>query len=485
MHRFAASSAGSSSSLCLPGLPSASVATNVAQDQQNTWKMLMDMQQQMISFQTGLMRALETATVAATAARGAADAAQGSGRPSEPSGPEPASVPNVRFGQSTNRIHPIKELHDEALKCFEKQALLHERNVLKLVRTQKEIDRLTSVISAMEQSKYNELKFIYPSGTSPFKAPSDVAEMNEALQESLENDYVLSFTIPKGTSRRNAMNISHHASNTFIRKATLQAQNAHLASVKTLSSKQVFLASCASLKFKQQEWPDLGLEDVERQGVDPKAAEYHALEIYRKMIDKVRRKAAVEEKKKDDDLKKKEEVSKKLEDEKPGNLLVSVVRKVIKKEQNDSSMEVETDDKEGFKDIVKAADDFASKVGSGKGIDKDKIHKRKGKGKSLKKETSQIKSKSKGNPKGNTKGKRGKSTKSNITNGKGPKNVESPGRTGRKNTRKGGKKNTGKSGSKGKDNDGKRRQSKERSKVTFSDVECFFMELMKGAGVED
>ena len=194
MHRLAASSAGSSSSLCLPGLPSASVATNFAQDQQNTWKMLMDMQQQMISFQTGLMRALETATVAATAARGAADAAQGSGRPSGPSGPpEPASVPNVRFGQSTNRIHPIKELHDEALKYFEKQALLHERNVLKLVRTQKEIDRLTSVISAMEQSKYNELKFIYPPGTSPFKAPSDVAEMNEALQESLENDYVLSF----------------------------------------------------------------------------------------------------------------------------------------------------------------------------------------------------------------------------------------------------------------------------------------------------
>ena len=158
----------------------------------------------------------------------------------------------------------------------------HERHVLKLVRTQKEIDRLMSVISAMEQSKYNELKFIYPPGTSPFKAPSDVAEINEAFQKSSENDYVLSFTIPKGTSRRNAMNISHHASNTFIRKVTLQAQNAHLASVKTLSSKQVFLASCASLKFKQQEWPDLGLEDVERQGVDPKAAEYHALKSIEK-----------------------------------------------------------------------------------------------------------------------------------------------------------------------------------------------------------
>ena len=120
------------------------------------------------------------------------------------------------------------------------------------------------------------------------------------------------------------MNISHHASNTFFSKVTLQAQNAHLASVKTLSSNQVFLAS---LKFKQQEWPDLGLEEVDQ------AAEHYAPEIFRKMVDKVRPKAAVEEKKKDDDLRKKEEVSKELEDEKPGNLLVSVVRKVIKEEQ--------------------------------------------------------------------------------------------------------------------------------------------------------
>ena len=188
-----------------------------------------------------------------------------------------------------------------------------------------------------------------PPGTPLFKALWDVSEMNEVLQESLENDYVLSFTIPKGTSRRNAMNINHHASNTFIRKVTLQAQTAHLASVKTLSSK---------------EWPDMGLEGVDRQGVDLKAAEHHALEIYRKKIDKVRRKAAAEEKKKTMTWGRKRRCPKKVEDEKPGNLLVSVVRKVIKEKQSDSNMVVVTNNKEGFKDTVQAADDFASRVGS-------------------------------------------------------------------------------------------------------------------------
>ena len=144
---------------------------------------------------------------------------------------------------------------------------------------------------------------------------------------------------------------------------------------------------------------------MDRQGVDPKAAEHHALEIYLTMMYNVRQKDAVEEKKKDNDLKRTEEVSEKLDDEKPGNLLVSVVRKVIKEEQSDSSMAVETDNNEGFKDIVKAADDSASKVGSRTGVDKDKIHKGKGKGNSLKEKHCRSKSKSKGNPKGNPKGK--------------------------------------------------------------------------------
>ena len=122
--------------------------------------------------------------------------------------------------------------------------------------------------------------------------------MNEALLESLENDYVL---IIHDSERHEQKKRGEHQpsreQHLFFRKVTLQAQTAHLTSVKRLSSKQVFLESCASLKVKQQEWPDLGLEDVDRQGVDPKAAEHHAREIYRKRIDKVRQEAAAEEEK--------------------------------------------------------------------------------------------------------------------------------------------------------------------------------------------
>ena len=77
-------------------------------------------------------------------------------------------------------------------------------------------------------------------------------------------------------------------------------------------------------------------------------------------------------------------MSKKLEDAKPGNLIISVIRKVIKEEQGDSNMGVESNDGDVVKDIEKAADAFASRVGACHNVEKDTIQKGKGNGSSPK-----------------------------------------------------------------------------------------------------
>ena len=84
-------------------------------------------------------------------------------------------------------------------------------------------------------------------------------------------------------------------------------------------------------------------------------------------------------------------MSKKLEDASPGNPPVQAARKVIREEQGDSNMLLETSDGDGFKDIVKAADAFTSRVSAGHGVDKDKIHRGRGNGGSPKEKTSQAK----------------------------------------------------------------------------------------------
>ena len=70
---------------------------------------------------------------------------------------------------------------------------------------------------------------------------------------------------------------------------------------------------------------------------------------------------------------------------------VPAARRVIREEQDDSNMVLETSDGDGFKDIVKAADAFTSRVGAGHGVDKDKIHRGRCNGGVPKEKTSQAK----------------------------------------------------------------------------------------------
>ena len=86
--------------------------------------------------------------------------------------------------------------------------------------------------------------------------------------------------------------------------------------------------------------------------------------------------------------------------------------------------------KTGSKDIVKAANDFASRSVLEKQLTKTKSTGAKGKEILSTNKTSQIKIKSKGNPKSNPKGKRGKSTQSDKTDGTGPKKVATLARPG-------------------------------------------------------
>ena len=133
-------------------------------------------------------------------------------------------------------------------------------------------------------------------------------------------------------------------------------------------------------------------------------------------------------------------MSEKLEDANPGNLLVSVVRKVIKEEQGDSNMVVETSDRDGFREIVKAADAFASRVGAGHGVDMDKNPQgqrqwRLSQRKDLAGQRQQQ---------GKFQGEQWKAQKDWQEIWQRFKNVVSPGKTGRKSTSSDGKKNTGK-----------------------------------------
>ena len=259
-----------------------------------------------------------------------------------------------------------------------------------------------------------------------------------------DSDYRMAVDIPQGASKRQAMNIVHHAVATFIRQVNVEAQEAHLEGLQKICSKRVYMEACSNLKFKKADWPDLGFEDVECPQVDATKAEKKALEIYGKTVDRVRKKVADDEQKKKDDDKKKEETAKKLEGEKPSNLLVDVVRKVVKEEHG-----------EGDEDLEKAADAFTNTV-RGKispaspakpaaiGTPQGKEPKG-GKAKGMKGKSDAGK--------GGKKGKFGKNGSGGPGKGPDPKNGHSPGAgrgVGKRGTAKDGQKGKGRGGKSGK-----------------------------------
>ena len=134
---------------------------------------------------------------------------------------------------------------------------------------------------------------------------------------------------------------------------------------------------------------------------------------------------------------------------------------------------------------MKAADDFASKVGSGKGVDKDKIHKRKGKGTSSKKKHRRSKIRAREIPSVIPMEKKKVHTvKQNRWKGSKKRGISRQDR-GEKHRKRWKEKHRKKWFERKKQRRQEWRQSKEGSKVTYSDVECFFVKLMKGANEED
>ena len=98
----------------------------------------------------------------------------------------------------------------------------------------------------------------------------------------------------------------------------------------------------------------------------------------------------------------------------------------------------EKNDGDGVKDIEKAADAFASRVGANSGGGGDKIHRGKGNGSFPKDKTSHAKGKSKGDSIGNN----GKLKMDGKKAGKGSNNGVSAGKTGGKTAGNDGKKCT-------------------------------------------
>ena len=63
----------------------------------------------------------------------------------------------------------------------------------------------------------------YPAGTRPFKCQSDMVELDESLGEAIREKYVFQIEVPQGSSRKEALAITHHAFTKESKRINLEA----------------------------------------------------------------------------------------------------------------------------------------------------------------------------------------------------------------------------------------------------------------------
>lgn len=155
-------------------------------------------------------------------------------------------------------------------------------------------------------------------------------ELDEAWPATAEGDLAVGYTIPKGSTRKAAMEKIYFESVVANKKILSDAMKVHLEALKPRASKQAFLGSCQ--KYEAQEGlVHLPLEPPVAATRDEEALAAKVEEMYAKIIIKLE-----DEKEAEAAAKKKDEERTKRRDEElsranPGNLLSNLIEEKLEK----------------------------------------------------------------------------------------------------------------------------------------------------------
>eukprot|EP00974_Lingulodinium_polyedra_P129574 11210560-Lingulodinium_polyedra.AAC.1 len=87
-----------------------------------------------------------------------------------------------------------------------------KKNIQKFIRISTHIEKAKADLGILSLQPRQ-----YPAGIRPFKCPGDIVELENQWSMAAAADYVFTITIPKGSSRREAMETVHHAYSRFHR----------------------------------------------------------------------------------------------------------------------------------------------------------------------------------------------------------------------------------------------------------------------------
>jgi hypothetical protein len=203
---------------------------------------------------------------------------------------------------------PILEatkLDDEANKYYVKVSRKFEDCIYKFQNSEKNLVKVRADINEMRD---DSSKWRYPPGTRPWKAPGDAVQLDESWIPSRESDYNITVCVPKGSSRRDALQWLHHGMEMARKDIHAEALAEYVSCLKPMTTRSAFFQGCAN--FRSESLEALNLEDGKQFTANGKLALKRCEDLYTNVIDKVRKrhqldKQSAEEKEKEKKKKRK------------------------------------------------------------------------------------------------------------------------------------------------------------------------------------
>jgi len=182
----------------------------------------------------------------------------------------------------------------------------------------------------------------YPAGVRPYQ-PSSEAGLLEPLDLAADEDFKLEITIPKGSTRKEAVAKVHLAAATFYKHVEVETTTAFVETLKKQTDYQVFLAeACAPATRHHLAVQSLGINLPPGLEAPVQVSKQKAMELYIGMVNRLAlektKKEALDEKEKNQREKLKEEVR----NANPRDLFDQAVRQVLQ-ETPSSSMRSQVD----------------------------------------------------------------------------------------------------------------------------------------------
>eukprot|EP00971_Amphidinium_carterae_P065406 1295826-Amphidinium_carterae.1 len=191
------------------------------------------------------------------------------------------------------------------------------------------IEKIKEEIRTMSNQADGQLRF--PAGTRPFKAPTDVSEMDEPIDMSWLTDFEIRVPLnPRAPARQNMEKV-YHCMQLALKRMHGEVLVRHQVGLKPITSRAHFTETCKQVvdKYRTDAAETGGMDQPKKPAIPDKLIYMKVEKLYGAVVDAV----VKDKKKKDEEMEKKrkarEDELKELANRDPEKILESIIEKKV------------------------------------------------------------------------------------------------------------------------------------------------------------